>query len=333
MNLANVFRGDLFSFTSLTNAINLVPPQPTSINEFVKFRESGINTLSVIVEEKEGRIGIAASAPRGSVGRGVASKRRKARSFTVPHYPTYDAILASSIQDVRQFGSTDAMETVEGKLSEKREDMLGILNQTRNFGQWGAVQGVLYDDDGSVIYDWFDEFGVERNEIQLDLSDSSLELRDEVIKIKRMAEKELGGYTFSQFTLALPGPVFDKFVAHRSLKEAYDRQADGAFKRDDLRKGFLIADNVWVKSVDIVDVGNGLKLIPEDEGFLLPNADALYKLSNSPADTIQAANTVGLPFYMASEPMPFGKGADLQAETNFLAFVEKPRAIVRIVFI
>ena len=38
-------------------------------------------------------------------------------SFTVPHYPTYDQILASEIQGVRAFGSDNQMETVEAKLA------------------------------------------------------------------------------------------------------------------------------------------------------------------------------------------------------------------------
>jgi len=333
MNLANVFKGDLFSFTSLTAAINLLPPLPTSVDGFAKFVESGINTTTVVVEEKDGKIGIVASAPRGTIGRGQSSKKRRARSFAVPHYPTFDSIMASEVQGVRQFGSDNTMETVEAKLAEKRADMAADLTNTQNFGKWGAIQGVLYDEDGSVIYDWFDEFGVARNEISIDLSDATINLRDKMIEAKRAAEKELGGYTFSKFTVALPAAVFDEFVSHPSLKEAYDRWQDGAFLRADNRKGFMIADNIEIKSVDVADVGNGLKVIPDDEGFMIPDANGLLKVNYSPADTLEAANTIGLPFYMASEPMPFGKGVELQAETNFLAYAEKPRAIVRIRFI
>ncbi|MBB4064045.1 major capsid protein [Gellertiella hungarica] len=332
MSLANVFKSDIFSFTSLTAAINMVPPQPTSVDGFATFAESGVNTLTVTVEEKDGRIGIVKSAPRGSVGRGISSKQRRARAFTVPHYPTYDQILASEIQGVRAFGSDNQMETVEAKLAEKRGDMLADLNNTINMGKWGAIAGVLYDADGSVLYDWHSEFGVARNEISIDLTNPNLNLRDEMIKAKRQAEKELGGYTFSKFTVALPAGVFDAFVSHVSLKEAYDRWQDGAFLRADNRKGFMIADNIEIKSVDITDLGNGLTTIPDDEGYMIPDANGLLKVNYAPADTMEAANTIGLPYYAMSEPMPFGKGVELAAETNFIAYAEKPRAIVRILF-
>ncbi len=332
MNLANVFKSDVFSFMSLTAAINILPPRATTIDAFATFVESGINTTTVSVEEKDGKIGIVKSQPRGFVGRGQSSKKRRIRKFDVPHYPEFDAIHASEVQGVRQFGSDSSMETVESKLAEKRSDLVDLLNTTIDAGKWGAVQGVLYDADGSVLYDWFDEFGVARNEISIDLSDATINLRDEVIKAKRQAEKELGGYTWSKFTLALPAAVFDAFVSHPSLKEAYDRWQDGAYLRADNRAGFMIADNVEVKSVDITDLGNGLKTIPDDEGFMIPNANSLLKVNYSPADTLEAANTIGLPYYMGSELMPFGKGVDLIAETNFLAYAEKPRAIVRILF-
>lgn len=332
MNLANVFKSDIFSFMSLTAAINLLPPAHTTVDGFATFVESGINTATVSVEEKDGKLGIVKSQPRGFIGRGQSEKKRRLRKFDVPHYPEFDAIMASEVQGVRAFGSDNTMETVESKLGEKRTDLLDKLNRTIDMGKWGAVQGVLYDADGSVIYDWADEFGVARNETTIDLTDPNLELRDVVIAIKRMAEKELGGYTYSKFVLALPAAVFDAFVAHRSLKDAYNRWMDGAFLRADNRAGFMIADNVEVKSVDITDLGNGLVTIPNDEGYLIPNANGLLKVNYSPADTLEAANTIGLPYYMASEPMPFGKGVELQAETNFLAYAEKPRAIVRILF-
>ncbi|OHV83655.1 major capsid protein [Rhizobium sp. LCM 4573] len=333
MNLANVFKSDVFSFMSLTAAINLLPPQPTSVDGFATFVESGINTTTVSVEEKDGKIGVVKSQPRGFIGRGQSSTKRRLRKFDVPHYPEFDSIMASEVQGVRQFGSDNTMESVEAKLAEKRADLLGKLNLTIDAGKWGAIQGVLYDADGSVLYDWFDEFGVARNEITIDLSDATINLRDKMIAAKRLAEKELGGYTFTKFTVALPAAVFDEFVSHVSNKEAYDRWQDGAFLRADNRSGFMIADNIEVKSVDITDLGNGLKTIPDDEGFMVPNANGLLKVNYSPADTLEAANTIGLPYYMASEPMPFGKGVELQAETNFLAYAEKPRAIVRILFI
>jgi hypothetical protein len=318
---------------SLTAAINIVPVDVASVDSFAKFVESGINTTTVAVEEREGKLGIVKSAPRGTVGQGQSNKRRKMRKFDVPHYPEFDAILASEIQGVRQFGSDNAMETVESVLAVKKADLANALERTINFGKWGAIQGVLYDIDGTVLYDWFDEFGVDRNEFTIDLSNANLNLRDELIKAKRLAEKELGGYTYTKFVAPLPAPVFDRFVAHNSISAMYDRWQDGAFLRADNRKGFMVADNIEIRSVDIVDIGNGMQIIPDDEGYLIPDANGLLKVNYSPADTIEAANTNGLPYYLAAEVMKFNKGVELAAETNFLAYNEKPRAIVRLLFI
>ncbi|MDR6664024.1 major capsid protein [Rhizobium sp. 1399] len=338
MSFANIIRGDAFSFTSLTSAVNKILPEPEGLDTIFTFNEKGINTLTALVEYKDGKLGLVPTSERGSVGKAISSNRRTARPIFVPHYQEFDAIMATEVQGVRQFGSESEFETVMSKLTEKQTDMVTKLNRTLNYAKAGMIQGYLFDADGSVIYDWHQELGFTRNSFEFDITNPNINIRDIVVKMKRQAEVKLGGYTYSRFVWLLPPEMFDLVVAHVSLKEAFDRWQDGAWNRADNRKGFVIADNVEIRSYDVNTTGaldgsgNPIRMFPADKSYLVPDSNALFQVRYAPADTMEAANTIGLPYYSASEPKPFNKGVDVTAESNFVVYSEKPDAIVEVTF-
>jgi hypothetical protein len=338
MSFANIIRGDAFSFTTLTSAINKVIPEPESLDNIFTFNEKGISTLSALIEYKEGKLGLVPTSERGTVGHAISSNPRKMRSIYVPHYQEYDAIMSTEVLGVRQFGSETEFETIESKRNEKLGEMASKLNRTLNYAKAGMLQGYLYDADGSVIYDWFEELGFARNTHTFDVTQPNVNIRDEAIKMKRKADIKLGGYSYSRYVWLMPPEMFDLVVSHPSLKEAYDRWQDGAFLRADNRKGFQIADNVTIQSYEINTTGafdsqgRPIRMFPEDKSFFVPDTTSLFQVRFAPADTMEAVNTVGLPFYAASEPKPFNKGVDLTAESNFVVYSEKPDAVVEVSF-
>src|SRR5690606_16228507 len=140
-NLANIFNSDLFSFTSLTTAVNQIPEKPHQLGAWFNWNAQGVNTTSIIVEELEGKLAVIPSAARGTVGKGQTNAKRKARSFIIPHYPHYDAVHATEVQGVRAFGSNSEMETVEAKLAEKYVSMRANPAVTEEFAKAGPISG------------------------------------------------------------------------------------------------------------------------------------------------------------------------------------------------
>ncbi|MEN3142326.1 major capsid protein [Ochrobactrum sp. WV_118_8] len=329
-NLANIFNSDLFSFTSLTSAVNMIPEKPHQLGTWFNWNGQGVNTTSIIVEELEGRLAVIPSAARGTIGKGQANPKRKARSFVIPHYPHYDMIKATEVQGVRAFGSSSDFETVEAKLAEKYVSMRDNHDVTEEFAKAGAISGILRDADGSVIYDWHQEFKVSRNTHDIDFTDVSINIRDELIAAKRKGEKAIGGtLLYSGWKLVCTPTIFSAITSHPSVVAAYERWQDGAFLRADNRKGFMIADDIEVVSYHNNTVGD-VEFITEGESYLVPNSQNLFQSRFAPADTVEAANTIGLPLYMMSEPMPFGRGVDLATEQNAIYYAVLPKAIVRI---
>lgn len=321
---------DMFQITELTQAINKVPEKNKLLGELFSWNAKGVSTTSITVEEKEGRFSVIPTAQRGTIGVGKSSDKRTLRSFIIPHYPHYDALLATEVQGIKMFGSNNELETVESKLAEKLAAMRENHDTTEEFARAGAVSGLLRDADGSVLYDWHKEFKVARNTHDINFTDAKTDVRDELINAKRKAEKAIGGTLLYQgFKLVCTQTIFTAIVTHPSIKAAYERWQDGAFLRADNRKGFMIADNIEVIEYPNNVVGD-VEFLNEGESFLIPNSTNLFQSRFAPADNTVFANTVGLPLYMMAEPMKFSRGFELVTEQNAIFYTALPQAIVRI---
>src|SRR5687768_6202977 len=159
--MLNIWDNDAFSFVSLTGALENLPVVPTMVGDLNLFTEVPITTTIESFEEKGGQIFLIPSQARGAANRVVATRPRKMRNFNVPHYPLEAAVLADDLTGVRMFGSEVDQETLDNLINEK----LTICKQshalTEEYSRVGAVQGIVYDADGTTeIYNFFDEFGV-----------------------------------------------------------------------------------------------------------------------------------------------------------------------------
>ncbi|CAN7331124.1 major capsid protein [Neorhizobium tomejilense] len=316
-----------FEMETMTAYINHIDVEPPKFATLIEWEEKGINTVAAAVEEKNGRLRILQSSPRGSEAQAAGGTKRKVRHFEVPHFVEQDAVHASEVQGVRQFGSTDALETVEVKRNEKLEAMRKNHELTAEYGRAGAVRGVLYDADGEVLQDWHDPsgFNTPRTESVIDITDPTLDLRVALIQAKRKSEVHLGGYMVRGFKLMFSPEMFDAFIAHPSLKTMYERYLEGAMLRNDPRKGFKVTDNIEVFSYE-PNTLNGVEFIPNDTGFLVPDAPGLFKGRYAPADTLETANTIGLAFYAFTTDVT-KRAIKMESESNALFFCESPSAI------
>lgn len=327
--LNDVFNSDLFSFTSLTSAVNNIPYTPQGLAALLPWNEQGVATVSVVVEEKDGVLTLVPTAPRGAPATQATKGSRKARSFLVPHYPFESSILAAEVQGVRVFGSDNALETVEQKRGEKLAEMSTSQAATMEYARAGAITGKLLDADGSTLYDWHSEFGVAQNTKVVALGTATTKVVTKLIEAKEQSEDELGSAIANGYVLVCGRTIFHEFVGHPTIEKAYERWQDGAALRADNRGGFKIADDITLVSYGRGKVGS-TKFVADDEAYLCPVVPGLYQTRFAPADNIEAANTIGLPMYASAEVMKHGKGVELLVESNHLSYCEKPRSIIKI---
>ena len=334
MPALDVFQSNAFSMVSLTDAINKVPFLPGRIGQLGLFREQGVATTSVLIEEKEGSLTLVETTARGAPAVQNAHNKRKARALTVPHIALEDTILADEVQDLRAFGSESQLEGVQQVVNDRLEDMARKLDATLEHLRIGAIKGQILDADGAtVLYDLFQEFGVAPPaEIDFDLDANSPAagvVKKKCHDVKRKIEDELGATPYDHIHAICGSAFFDDLIAHAEVAAAYERYLDGLFLRQGQARGsFEYAGIVFEEyrgragSVDFTDT---------DKAHFFPvGVPGLFRQYNAPADFVETVNTIGLPRYAKQAPdTQFNRWVTLHTQSNPLPLCTRPRVLMK----
>jgi len=322
--MLNVFRNDAFSAATLTDAFTKTPYVPGRIGKLGLFSARGIRTTTAIVEMKDGQLSLIQTTPRGGPGSNIGGMPRSARSFVVPHLERDSRITADEVQDVRQFGSEDALEGVQAVIDERQADLRQMHEVTHEYHRVGAIKGVILDADGtSTVHNLFTEFGVSQQVEELDLAAN---VRSQVVGYQRLVEAELGATPVSGYRAFCGDTFFDELIDSPSVVETLKRQ-DSKVLREDLRSGFEFAGVVWENYRGSV---GGTAFFPTDEAYLVPEGTGIFKMYFAPADFMEAVNTIGLPVYSKIAEGEMNRWAKLHTQSNPLALNLRPRAVVKI---
>jgi len=325
--LADAFSGDIFSLVSLTKAINLLPRTPTRLGDMGIFREEGITTLTVMIEEKNGQIALVPETRRGAPGTVVKPEKRTARTISVGHIQTDDGIDADDVLGVRAFGSESTEEVIATKVNNRLQAMRSYLDVTREYRRARALQGQILDADGStVLVDLFTEFGVSEQSVDFPFTTATTDVRGKIMAVKRALEDAVGNTAMIRNVRAICGPTwFDALTSHQNVKEAYANWSTNEMLRADLRDAFQFGGVLFEEYRYTV---SGNKFIADDEARFFAEAD-IYGEYFAPADYMETVNTVGLPMYAKSEPRKMNKGVDLEAQTNPLPLCFLPASLIK----
>ena len=250
MPTLDIFRNDAFSLRQLTAAVILMPFTPGKVGKLGLFREFGVTTPNIQIEEKNGVLSLVPTQPRG--GQKNQNKRggRKMRSLNVPHLPIEDQIRADEISGVRQFGTDNELATVQSVVNERLAGMVTKLDVTVEHLRLGAVKGLILDADGSVIYDLFDEFGVQQAaEIDFDLDNQNPApgaVKKKCNSVIRTIEDALGDGGIYDHIHAYAGPAFmDDLTAHVEVTESVKYQQSQFLREGHVNRTFTWGDLVW----------------------------------------------------------------------------------------
>lgn len=334
MPTLDIFSNSAFSLTSLTDAINKVPFVPGRLGQLGIFDESGVSTTSVMIEEREGSLSLIETSPRGAPATQNLHNKRKARSLVVPHIALEDTVLADEVQNVRAFGTENALEGVQNVVNLRLAEMARKHDATLEHLRIGAIKGQVLDADGtSVLYDLFGEFGVtQHTEIDFDL-DSATPAKGAVRKkchdVVRKVEDELGAAPYTYVHAFCSATFFDDLVSHPEVEESYRRYQESAFLRAGLvRKSFEYAGITFeeyrgkVGSVDFIADGKA--------HFFPVGVPGLFRQYNAPADFVETANTIGLPRYAKQAvDQEFGRWVKLHTQSNPLPICTRPKVLIK----
>lgn len=329
MPALDVFEQDAFSVQSLSAAINEQPYVPGRIGMLGLFDESGITTTSMMIEKDGATLKLVSASERGAPGQTTNSDKRKMVSFPSVHLQENASILADEIQNVRAFGSESDLQTVETIVNQRLAKMRRQLDATLEYHRVGAIKGKVLDADGSTeLLDLFTAFGLTQQTVAMALGTASTKVRTKVLQALKKMEDKLGSVPMSGVRVFCGATFWEEFIEHDAVKAAYDRWMDGDFLRQDPRAAFPFAGATWERYRGKV---GSVAYVGDDEAYMVPEGVPDMFITNfSPADYMEAANTVGLPYYAKQELMRMGKGVDLEAQSNPVTICTRPDAVIKL---
>lgn len=324
MPMLDIFRDDAFSVVSLTDAILKRPYKPGRIGSLGLFRERGITTTTAVVEEKGGVLSLIPTSPRGGPASQIGPMKRTARAFVVPHLERESTIMADEVQNVRAFGSENAVDSVQAILNERLTDLRAMHELTLEHLRIGAIKGLILDADGSTLFNLFTEFDVVQQSVGLNLLAN---VRTQCVAIQRLVEDELGAEPVSGYRAFCGDAFFDALIDAASVTEALQYQ-ESLLLRTDLRTGFEFSGITWENYRGRV---GGVDFFPTDEAYVVPMSTGLFATYFAPADFMETVNTVGLPVYAKTViDDQLQRWAKVHSQSNPLALCLRPRAVVKV---
>ncbi len=327
--MLDVFKTDAFSVVSLTDAILKAPYQPGRIGQLNLFRERGVATTTVVVEEKAGVLTLIPTTPRGGAADRLGRSARTARPFVMPHLARESTIYADEVQGVRAFGSDNQTEVIQAIVDERLATLRQMHETTLEYHRIGAIQGKLLDADGvTTIYNLFTEFGVTQQTKNFVLGTSTTDIRGACVAVARLIEAELGAATWPRLRGFCGANWFDAFVSHATVLDAFKYQQGQMLQQDLRTSGFTFGGIIWEEYRGSV---GGVAFVDPNLAYVFPESRELFATYFAPADFIETANTIGLPLYtkQVADPEGLNRYVKLHSQSNPLALCLRPRGVVK----
>lgn len=329
--MLDVFKTDAFGLVAMTEAINKAPYKPMQIGAAGLFVERGIPTTKVAIEEKNGQLVLVQTKPRGGPGDTMGSPKRTARALVVPHLPMQSGIDADEVEGIRAFGSENNVLAVTELRDERLADMRASIEVTIEHMRAGALQGLVKDADGSTLLNLFTEFAVSQSTATLTVDDSTDQgdsLRAQCVAIQRQIETVIGAGPISGYRAYCGSSFMDDIRADKSVVATL-RYADpqALLQAEAGVRRFVFGGIVWEEYRGST---GGSPFFAADKAYVFPVGPSIFRTWFAPANYEETVNTPGLPFYAKSEPRKFGKGIDMEAQSNPLSICTRPDAVVEV---
>lgn len=346
INVLDVFNGNAFGVDSLTQAVNDFTPQFGQLGALNVFQDEGVMQRTAVVDFDVTTNQLLPQSTWGGPGVANKSGKGRSRSYSIPHFPIVDTILASDLQGRRRPGS-DATQDAQWVLAKKMLEMKKKLEQTTEWMRLGVLKsGQIKDGNENLILDIYADFGISQASTPFLLTTSTTDVMGKIASVKRASIAALRGELSTQFIGLASDTFYDALVSHPNVKVAftYYQNANGQTLSSDYSSasarpdamgvygrvlGFKFGEVTWINYTGSVtdSAGNAQTMIDAGSAYVFPMGTSVFRNWYAPADYMETVNTEGLPFYAKQRLMDFDKGIQVECQSNPLPICLKPLVI------
>lgn len=305
----DIFRNNAFAMVELSAAIQAAPYQPRFLGSLNLFTPKRVRTATVSVEGKEGVLSLIKTSERGAPLEEAGDEKRELRDFRTVRIARGKTMYAAEIEGIRAFGTTSELQAVQNEVANIMDGATGLraaVELTHENQRLGAVQGIVTDADGSVLFNWFDAFGIAQPaEIDFDLDNATpaegaiRKKCNDVVRSMKRASK--GAWIEGQtYAVGLCGDnFFDDLTMSKEVRGTYLNQQEAGELRNNVGRAFssfVYGDILWVNYRGTDD--NSTVAVGTDKCKFFPaNAPDAFLGGYSPAEFLPFVNTPGQDVY------------------------------------
>lgn len=336
MATLDIFNNDAFSFVAMTEAVNRMPYQPMMLGSMGLFTPQPVDTLTVAVERKDGRLSIIPTSQRGAPLTTQSAVRRNIRDFRTSRLAKGDRLSSGEVLNRRRFGTSDQMETVQDNITEKQKDLLADLQLTFERHRLSALNGITLDADGSTIYNWFTEWGISQP-AEITFSNAAVTaaggmrafLNQNIIR-PMLRAAQVGEQPGLQVMALVGDSFFDWFVGHPEVTATYLNWLAAAELRQPNAFGEFTFGGVTFINYRGTDDNSTVAVAASKARFFLRGLRGLFQVAYSPGESLEAVGTLGLELYSMVVPdRDRNFHVDVEIYSYPLFFCTRPETLLR----
>lgn len=333
--MLDIFNNDAFSTVRLTAVVNDMDHVPGRAGELAFVgAAAGVNTTTVAIESRGDSLALIQTSERGAPAPQRVIDKRTLRDIRVPHIKKEQTIRADQVQNIRAFGSEDALQGVEIVVNEQMQKLIRDHDLTLEHHRLGALRGKILDADGATLVDLFSEFSVSQEaEVNFALGTDSTDVRGKCAEVIRKMKRNL--------KMALPSGArvhalcsdgfFDALLDHPKVRGVWDGwQSAERRLGDSYVHGIFEFGGIFFENYQGTDDNSTVAIAANKAQFVWSGVPGLYSESYAPADFMEAVNSVGLPRYakIGPDPSGFNRFVTLHTQQNPLPLCLRPKTLM-----
>lgn len=331
----DVFNQDIFKAISMSAAVDRMDYVPDVLGQIPDLIVAEpVRTEAIWIEERATGFTVLPFSPRGTAPHQTGGDKRKARAFQTQRISDASRITASELQGIRAFGTNTELKQLMGEISRRQFKMGNNFELSWEQRRLGMVQGLAIDADGSIVYDWSQEFDqAQPAEVAFDLSPTAApgSLKATCNKVSRSVTRGLKGIGKAKSVKAVVGDDFwDGLTTHAEVEKTYANWEAAVALRGEISQPwsapFRFGGIDWINYRNTDD--GAACAIAADRAKFFPVGAGIFRWAMSPGERFSQVNTLGQKVYSAIVmDKDRDSWADVEMYSYFLPVCVAPAAL------
>lgn len=308
MAFIDIFKGDAFSTTSLTTALEKIPYKPQFIGSLGLFETVPSLTRSIAIEKRDGFMQIIPTTDLGAAPTELKNDDRDIRDFRTKRWAKSFTLYAEQLNGLRLMGTEHELMSVQAESARRLGRLLDDFDLTAEYARLGALQGKWLDADGSTLVDWYSQWGVTPNPtVSFTFSNTTTYNVNDTCKsiVRAMSRAAKGGFTQGVKVRALVGDnFFDALVKHPSVEKTYQnwQAAEGLRATQATAWSEFYFGGIYFTNYRGTDDNSTVAIDVDDAIFFPEGVSGLFQTAYGPAEFEPWINTFGQEKYALTIP-------------------------------